>query len=233
MNEKEFIRSIAAAWQNAKTIGVELSFTLPTSLEAPSDFRNIARDPDALYEDVYLLGLKTSSYNIALNDYSYFQFSMSGDSSFRFAYYPNPFIGASDQDVSDLGEFRELLNEGSITLEEYLHMVAEIRRSQHAPLLRYENSPGEYEELRHPCSHFHFGHHGGNRWPVKRVLTPNVFSLIVFKMFYARDWTNTGLVKKGGKFFSLEEIYTSGKDECSLLPLHLFSNKELRQFYMA
>lgn len=233
MTENEFVRSIGDSWEAAKVVGVDDSFTQPTSLTPTEEFKNICRDPEVLYEDIFLSGLKTACYNIILKDHSYLQYSMSKGDEFRFAYYPNPFIGASPEAVKDLSDFRDMLGEGDITLEDYLHMVSEVRRSQHAPLLRYENAPSQYKELHHPCSHFHFGHHGGNRWPVKRILTPYVFSLIILKLFYADSWIGGGFLKKGSKYFSLDELYNAGKDACTLLPLHLFSNKERKQFYLS
>jgi hypothetical protein len=233
MKEKNFIDSIAKGWEAIGVAGLENSFTQPTSLDPDAEFKRIARDSGALYEDIFLLGLKTRSYNIILSDYAFLQFSRDGDADVRFAYYPNPFLGAASDVVKELGEFRDLVTEGEFSLEDYLHMVSEVRRSQHAPLLRYENAPRQYDELKHPCSHFHFGHHGGNRWPAKKVLSPYVFCLMVLKMFYPEEWSSGGFLKKGSKRFSLDELYSCAKEECEELPVHLFSNKERKQFYLS
>ncbi|MGH1558005.1 hypothetical protein ACRAWD_09940 [Caulobacter segnis] len=71
------------------------------------DFRHAAMSDETLYEDLYLLGLRTSHYNFLLSDFSYFQFSVNGDGESRFAYYPNPFIGASQSAMQELAEMRE------------------------------------------------------------------------------------------------------------------------------
>ncbi|MGO7522428.1 hypothetical protein, partial [Rhizobium brockwellii] len=92
------------------------------------------------------------------------QIGAGGEDGFRFAYYPNPFFGAAKDAESELSEMQEFVAEGIIGVDEFLHRVSEVRRSQHPPLVRYVYALEQYVEATHPCSHLHLGFHGENRW---------------------------------------------------------------------
>lgn len=231
MNEKEFAKGISKAWLYAKFLGVGELYACPVSLKVSDKFVEAALSSTAIYEDVYLSGLQNSDYNILLADYAYFQFSMRPAEVVRFAYYPNPFLGASKEAVQDLSGLKELMVEGTIDLEEYLHHISEIRNSQHPPLVRYENAPSDYKELKHPCSHMHFGHHPQNRWPVKRKLTPQAFALLIMKTFYASFWEGCEKLKINKVEYSLDELFSKARQECSPLPSNFFSAAEEAQFH--
>lgn len=231
MNDKDFAKGINKAWLYAKFLGVGELYACPVSLKVSDKFIEVALSSTAIYEDVYLCGLQCADYNILLADYAYFQFSAHADAAMRLAYYPNPFLGASKEAVQDLSSMKELVVEGAIDLEEYLHQVSEIRNSQHPPLVRYENAPGDYKELKHPCSHMHFGHHQQNRWPVKRVLTPQAFALLIMKTFYTPFWEGCGKLKINKSEHSLDELFSKARQDCHPLPNSLFSAAEEKQFH--
>lgn len=230
MNVAEFTNSIRKAWIYAQHIGIEQVFAVPTTLKASDKFRHLSIDPSANYEQLYLCGLQHSDYNILLSDYAYFQFGLSQQNELRFAYYPNPFLGVSETAISELNEQIEFVEEGIIDMDEYLHAISELRFSQHPPLVRYENDPKSYVELKHPCSHFHLGHHSENRWPVTRILNPAAFALFVMKLFYGDFWDRSGLFEKDGKSESLDQILQNRRQECQVLPDNLFSAAEKLQF---
>lgn len=201
------------------------------SFNSSTEFKKACLNKNSTYEEIYLLGLKQVEYNILLEDYAYLQFSRDKNGELRFAYYPNPFIGAATEKVAEVTEMREYLEEGLIDMEEYLHAISEIRNTIHPPLFRYEHAPTQYVELIHPCSHFHLGHHSENRWPVKRVLTPEAFSLMVLKYFYKLSWEQADLIQSGKNKLALDDVYLKEKVKCKLLPVSLFSQKEARQFF--
>ena len=230
MNSAEFSGSIRNVWRYLEHVRVGQIFSGPTSLSASSSFRDKSLDPDTNYEQLYLCGLKNSDYNILLVDYAYFQFSFSGQSSFRFAYYPNPFLGASEIAISELNEKVAYVEEGLIDVDEYLHSISELRYSQHPPMVRYENDPCNYVELDHPCSHFHIGHHSDNRWPVSRVLSPAAFSLIILKMFYREFWVGSAPITVGGNLETMDQVLQRRRQECQQLPEQLFSAAEQLHF---
>lgn len=230
MNEADFARSIRRVWVYAQKVSIDELFSDPSSFQPSPEFAKLSIKEDTRYEDLYLLGLKHSQYNILLKDYSYFQFSMRSSANLRFAYYPNPFLGASKQALSELNEQLEYVEEGIIDLDDYLHGISELRYSQHPPPVRYENAPSQYVAFRHPCSHLHFGHHPGNRWAVRRVLTPAAFGLLIMKQFYSVFWYEAGEINVSGSLLSLDQALVENRQDCRILPEDFFSPDEERQF---
>jgi hypothetical protein len=220
-------------WEFARAIKVGELFSNPMPLEPSRNFLDVALDDIATYEELYLCGLQNGDYNVQLSDFSYLQFGISKDHHVRYAYYPNPFLGSSSRVVAEVNELREFVKEGLVTVEEFLHRVSEIRTSQHAPLIRYENAPDDYREGTHPCSHFHFGHHSDNRWQVQRVISPLAFSMIVFQQFQSTKWSE----KKSVSVFGRQDIPTrflaAEKLNCPILPDELLSQMDRELFTFA
>jgi hypothetical protein len=231
VTEAELAQGIRKAWLYAKAVRIDQIFSDPSSLKASDEFKEIALSSTATYEEVYLYGLSGGQYNILLADYSYLQFSRHDENSLRYAYYPNPFLGASQNAISDLAALRTFVDEGVIDMDDFLHSVSEIRYTQHPPLVRYENATDQYKDLVHPCSHLHLGHHSENRWPVRRILTPGAFTLILLKHFYTNLWTNGASIPAGEGEISLDEALIAAKQDCRILPDDLFSAQAARQFY--
>lgn len=202
------------------------------ALDASKSFKALAISPTATYEELYLGGLRQADYNILLKDLSFFQFGLGKVDGVRFAYYPNPFLGASSDAVAELTEMQEYVNEGIIDVDEFLHKVAEIRRPQHPPLVRYEYSRMQYVEASHPCSHLHLGFHGDNRWPVRRYLTAHAFTLLIFRLFYLEFWNNAEKIKVGDFEKDMDAILDREKQECRILSNDEFTPKEERRFYL-
>jgi hypothetical protein len=225
--------SIRKVWEYAKVIGIGEVFSGPAPLEASDEFKRIAVDPSASYEELYLTGLRESQYNILLRDYSYLQFGAGGGDGVRFAYYPNPFFGAAADVVAELTEMQEFVAEGIIDMDEFLHRVSEIRRSQHPPLVRYDYALDQYVEATHPCSHLHLGFHGENRWPVRRYLTAQAFSLFVFRLFYLEHWLAAGTVRKGDADVTMDQVLEAARIDSRMLHDHEFSNAESARFHLA
>lgn len=233
MNVDEIRSGISKAWAYFKHCGVDLVFSNPAPLVASDEFKAIALSGTATYEEIYLAGLREGQYNISLFDYSFVQFGGTDDNSLRYAYYPNPFLGSSTEAVSELAELRTYVDEGVLGVEDFLHAVSEVRSSQHPPLLRYENSFDQYVDLEHPCSHLHFGHHAENRWPLRRIVTPEAFALVLLKQFYPANWTGCPPMKIGQNDQSVDELMIVERQNCRMLPDEFFSQTANRQFFIA
>ncbi|MGO7185602.1 DUF2290 domain-containing protein [Rhizobium brockwellii] len=233
MNKAEWMAEIRKVWDYAKALQVDEVFSGPVALEASEEFKRVAVDPSASYEDLYLTGLRESQYNILLKDYSFFQFGAGGDDGVRFAYYPNPFFGAAKDAVSELSEMQEFVAEGIIGVDEFLHRVSEVRRSQHPPLVRYDYALEQYVEATHPCSHLHLGFHGENRWAVRRYLTATAFALLVFRLFYLDYWMAAAPVRRGEQDLSMDNLLEIAKAESRMLYANEFSAAEERRFHLA
>lgn len=224
--------SVRQAWVYVKALHVDELFTDPKAIAVSPEFKAVATDSSVTYEEVYLTGLARGEYNILLADYAFLQFGGSSENSLRYAYYPNPFLNSSRQAINELADLREYVDEGILDMDEYLQRVAELRFTQHPPLLRYENAPGQHVDMVHPCSHIHLGHHAGNRWPVRRVMTPAAFTLMLLKLFYSEYWNEAQPLGTGKRRLSLDEAFIRAKQECRILPDDLFSVRASQQFFL-
>lgn len=233
MNREELISGIRKVWEFSRALQLGEVFSNPVPLEPSREFVANAVDPQCPYETLYLSGLQHGDYNIQLVDFSFFQFGLAQADHVRFAYYPNPFLGSSAAAITEVNELRDFVSEGIVTIEQFLHRVSEIRTSQHAPLLRYENAPNDYVEFSHPCSHFHFGHHVDNRWQIERALSPLTFALIVFQQFHATAWQAIPSVTAFGKTERPRDFLRAEKQNCRMLPNELLSPEEKLLFSFA
>lgn len=233
MSKDELVPHIQKTWMYAKALRVDELFSGPTALEASDSFKALAISPVISYEELYLTGLRDCQYNILLRDYSFFQFGTgSGGDGVRFAYYPNPFLGATPDALSELKEMQEYVAEGIIDMDEFLHRVSDIRHPQHPPLVRYEFSKTHYVEATHPCSHMHLGFHEENRWPVRRYLTAHAFALLIFRLFYLNFWMTADTIKSGDKELTLDEVLMAARTECRMLYGEEFSSAEVQRFHL-
>ncbi|ESY99373.1 DUF2290 domain-containing protein [Mesorhizobium sp. LNHC209A00] len=228
---RDYVRAdIAKGWTFLKTLELGQIFSNPMPIVSSEEFRDSALNHDESYENLYLTGLRQRDYNILLLDFSFLQIGISEEHHVRYGYYPNPFLGSSERAIAELGELHTYVDEGLISIEGYLAKIGELRRSQHAPLLRYENAPSQYREYIHPCSHFHMGHHDTNRWPLQRVLTPLAFCMIVARQFYSGSWFSAGEITLFGKRQVPDGFLEDVKEDCRILGDDLFSSKEARLF---
>lgn len=233
MNEGDFRSGIRKTWEYAKCIGIEGEFSGPSTLNASEEFKAISLDPNMDYERIYLGGMRGGDYNIMLADYSFFQFSYGDQFDIRYAYYPNPFLGASRDAIASIAEMHEYVEEGIIDIDEFLHKISETKQGRCAPLVRYEYARAQYVPLRHPSSHLHLGHHTESRWAVRRVLSPDAFGLLVMKLFYGDYWENADLVKSKDPPTTVDTELALAKTACQLLPREEFSEAEESQFFWA
>lgn len=232
MSNPEFAKSIANLWKILSDAELEETFSNPNSLKASSDFKKIAMDPESNYEDIYLSGARNSDYNIMMRDHSFFQFKENTDGC-RLAFYPNPFFGADKKKLAETSEMREFVDEGIMSIEDYLHAISEIRSPTQAPLIRYEYSIDGYRHLEHPCGHLHVGAHSENRWPVERYLTPKVFGMFVIRLYYFEHWRKIPAIQSGKEKISIDEYFMRKKSACPKTPEEHLSDQERRLFIVA
>lgn len=232
MTEKELADDIRKAWTYAKAVGVGELFSVPVAFQPRNEFKALAIDPDTSYEELYLTGMRYGQYNVLLTDFAFFQFGLGGADGVRFAYYPNPFLGAATDALEELGEMRDFVEEGVLDVDEFLHRAADIRRAQHPPLVRYEYSKLQYVEATHPCSHMHLGFHGDNRWPVRRCLSAHAFALLVLRLFYLSSWSQAASIKSGKDELSLDDVLERARSDSRILYRDEFSEAEERRFHL-
>ena len=231
MQSSDVRSGIQRSWEIVNALDLGETFSNPLPLAVDEQFRDIVLS-DATYIEVYLAGLSRSHYNFLLVDYSYFQFSWEKLDHIRYAYYPNPFLGPAEASISEFKRRRELVESGLITHEEYFALLRDSPAQFRIPAFRYENSPDQRQELRHPCSHMHIGHHGEDRWALNRVLTPFAFTLLVLKHYYSPSWREMGDDPADPYGNSFEARLAQEKSaKCALVPAALFSPKEATSFF--
>lgn len=232
LSEREFAQSIRRLWQRLDFLQVGEEFSNPASLIPSDEFLRLSLDDKTTYEELYLCGLAKRDFNLLLSEYSFVQFSRA-QGTLRFAFYPNPLLGASTEAISEIAEKKEYVDEGILSLEDYLQEVSELRFPAQKPPIRYEYDPNAYVELRHPCSHLHVGFHGDNRWAVSRILTPEAFGLWISKLYFGSAWRSAGLFKIGEDDLSAEELLSQARQGTRVLPDDHFAETERLSFHLS
>ena len=231
MNREDVRSGIYQVWRVAQDLGVAEIYSNPSPLPVNAEFRDLILSNSSNYIDVYNKGLGLSHYNILLSDYAFFQFSIEGDNNVRYAFYPNPYSSNSNEYNNWFRSRHEMVEAGFLTHEEFLSLLSDKTGVGNVPLLRYENAPAQRKKLHHPCSHFHIGFHSENRWPVRRVLTPTAFALLVFKFYYGTHWRTVGDDEHVNIENSFDRTLISEKTRCYLVSDELFDPEEERAFF--
>lgn len=171
---------------------------------------------------------KTHSYDFLLNDESIFQFHKS-DENLRYCFIQNPKVKITWKEFL----YRNGLNEAEIAEEELemYNSLYELGDDEScyeyikSPIyLRYDLSKEQYQESFHPYSHLHVGLHNEIRFPISKILTPEMFAQLAVKMTYPELWRKKmaqndilefqKMVKKGCENVSKE--MWSELDKCDL-----------------
>jgi hypothetical protein len=225
MDRRTFESGISLAWNAVQTLNLGETFSNGGALEVDTGFRNLILSSDTAYEDIFLYGLKNSNYNFLLSDHSFFQFSWFKENDIRFAYYPNPYLGSDANNLLTYKKRLELFQSELVDYEEFLQLLGDAVGMGRIPVIRYENAPDQYKEMLHPCSHLHIGLHGDDRWPVRRILTPHAFTLIILRNYYGTIWRESE-VDETGKFLKLDAELRKARATSSILPTEQFSAPE-------
>jgi hypothetical protein len=231
MNRQTVQSGINKTWAIADQLEIARAFSNPNLLPLNTDFRDIILSSTSTYIDVYLSAMNLSHYNILLEDYSFFQFSMERETYVRYAYYPNPFISGKASDTTSFLKLKELVESELISHEDYLNLLDSKKSLNGKPMFRYENAPDQRTRFFHPCSHFHIGFHSENRWPLKRMLTPLAFSMLVFKQYYGEHWRVIGDDEDPEISNIFERALIEEKTQCNVISDMLFEKIEERAFF--
>ena len=189
MNEGYFKSSIRKTLNFLEQACLDEVVVNLSSLKVNQKFNEIALNSASSYQKIYRSALNLSHFNFQLTDFALLQFSWESEESWRLAYYPNPWFTGVPQARKGLNELREYLSAGALNSEEFSELVAtdfEFRNS--VPMFRYEYSKKQYKEIIHPISHFHIGAYGGDRWALRRKLSPLSFTMLIVRMYYPDVW---------------------------------------------
>ncbi len=231
MTESDFCASITASWRSICQLELESTFSNPTSVRINKEFRDVCLSPESTYLDVYYTGIRLSVYNFMLIDYSYFQFNYDKNNQLRYVFFPNPHIGGQLDKCIKAAEFHEYRDANAISEDEFTQKMGELKSNYTIPMIRYENSPREYSQFYHPCSHLHIGFHSSNRWAVRRIFTPHAFVLLILKHYYSERWFFNKHVADIEFLNRFEKELVAEKKKCQKLDSNFFSDNEDLTFY--
>ncbi|MDV7341506.1 DUF2290 domain-containing protein [Terasakiella sp. A23] len=229
MNKDDCAAGIRKSWKLVNELNLGYTSCCAYLLSVNKEFRKATLNPESTYVDVFCTGSRLKHYNFNLDDLSYFQFSLDRG-NLRYAYYPNPFSEGVTEEITELeNDFHYEL----ISMEEYLQELAEKAPQIGKPVLRYDYSEKQYQELAHPSSHLHIGFHANNRWPVSKVLTPYAFTSLIVKHYYPDYWS----LKEDENSEYLNELdealVNEKRNKCRVVDDNLFSEKEKNLFHIA
>ena len=222
---REFSLQIQKAWHHlAGPIDLGRFITCYVSLPVDADFQRVALDPTSAYEEIYRTGLSRSNYNILLADYAYFQLSWRNETSWRLAYYPNPWLSGIPQAEDQQRQWETLQEMGALTFEELSDLLRDMPYWGAIPPIRFDYDTGQYTELLHPAAHFHIGTHGDNRWPSSLVLGPAMFVLLIAKLYYPQFWSRGSKLHGALVAECIDDSYAAEVGTCRAV--HQFSDTE-------
>ena len=231
MKEKDFVKSIRKSFEllNSMELCDWSDFPNPTSLNVSDEFKKVALDPGSAYEDIFKAALRLNHFNFVLVDLSMFQLSRrieDGNEIYRYSFLPNPF-GVSAAEISD--SFETLLHGAEIVDQVFDEAEIIIDR----PPIRFDFDVKGYRPPGHPAGHFHIGGYNNNRWPVDKLLTPEVFVCVVAKHYFLDHW-NIGIKSEptdSGFFNYFDEQFANLKKECLDLRDEFFDSNEQKLFH--
>lgn len=184
----DFNREIVAAWGVAKRLGFERSVGTLTSMNVDEDHRRIVLDPRSTYEAIYKSAASRAAYNFMMKDYAIFQFSWSGESEWRLAFLPNPWLTGVPSSLAELEALERHVESGRLQHDDADSLLEALPYHGAVPPIRFEYSRRQYREVVHPAAHFHIGRDGENRWASGVVLGPRVFMLLMMRLYYPDRW---------------------------------------------
>lgn len=191
-----------------------------------SDCKSYSRGKD--YKTLYQELVDHRDYDILLFDDSMLQMNYE-DGEYRLVFIQNPLEYISfetflvDNGWSDLSEDSDKLYE--LFHEDYEQSLEGMKLNTGAVYLRYDvDSIGrEKNENIHAYTHLHVGLNNNVRIPVGRYMSPLAFTMFVIRHVYYDKWVE--VVRQSS-------IPFEHKKQCLPLPKHLWTDSEMKDFYL-
>ena len=153
------------------------------------------------YRQTYEEMVREFVYDFRLVDQSLLLFCVSGanehDGDLRFSYYECPidlvpyseFVEATISDLTAGEDTTEVAEQwGDLFRSEYEQYVLSQESKKGVTPIRYDYSPSQYQQGRHPASHLHFGFRSEIRVATRKVMNPVSFVLFVVRQCYPKRW---------------------------------------------
>lgn len=231
MNLNAFNQSIRRSYEAADALDL---FPRPISLFSITNIIDVRElENCASYVELYnkLVNARNLTFFFLSGDF--FQFSFRGG-SFRYAYYASPFVPSDQQTDAVLMNtaFGPEADQVPSEEEHEEHSIPEPRMDGSGFVVRYEYAVEEYTRLTHPCAHIHFGWNKDGRLAVKRIWTPLMFALFVFRQFHSAQWfqlTNNNYDMDG---YSFDQMLKARRDELDRVNVAYFHDFEERMVFL-
>jgi hypothetical protein len=227
---QEFSRSIRRSYELFEQLGVARTLRDERSLEANKDFNRVALDTSIPYPEVFMAGLRLGQYNFQLSDYSFFQYSLSGEDEIRLGFYPAPY---GPEEFKTVHQLTKGFDEGSLDFEAYCYSLEGLRFNPRRPLVRFEHSAAQYKRAKHPAAHLHIGTFGEDRWPSERLFTPFAFALMIARLYFSEHWEAVTEEVGDVRSNAFDVLYFAEKKECPICDVEVFGDTERQQFHLA
>ena len=178
------------------------------------------------YDAIYKTAMKNLDYDFVLFDGSFLQFSVTGHANneiIRYAYFPNPRSHRTYYEflIDNETTYDEA---GDMFTEEYEQYVSEARLKNIVTPIRYDYDYDAYaKDSHHPASHLHIGLEENVRIPISKIITPQVFLLLVIRNIYFDHWKHAQLDD------TFRNIAERAKQQCPDLAADKFTVFEKRQ----
>ncbi|MEO1871699.1 MAG: DUF2290 domain-containing protein [Cobetia sp.] len=222
---KIFDQSVLKSIRTLHSINFLTQAGAANSLNVSDSFKKLSFRSKS-YMQVYDAGIRGQEFNVLLKDDSFFQFTEQVNGDIRLAFYPNPYRFIEYMGYKE--EVLDLLDEDSITLDEYSQFLSEGSFTCDVPVIRFDYSIDQYDSFDHPAAHLHIGFYAENRWPVRKILTPHAFMLKVLRNYYVYLWSGENKLEN---CVELDTLYQHEAMECTSLGDDVFSDEEANRFY--
>lgn len=187
MNRGQFETQVSTAYEILKKLelGEDRVYHPKYPQDAASLFRKLS------YVETWNLCFREQYYDFQLTDDSLIQFRVESfvPLCFSYVYYECPYTPS----VSFEQYIRDYV--GLIEFDSHLHIrrdyeeyYALLENKESYTPLRYDYTPKQYMEGRHPASHIHFGHKNNIRVGTKKILQPVSFLCFVLRQAYPDLW---------------------------------------------
>ncbi len=145
------------------------------------------------YREVWEQCIAQKFYDFILFDDALLQFRADFDEGiFNYVYYEPPFVNYTYADylVLECGFTNEDIQEiGDQYREEYESYLRDSELREVVTPSRYDYTPNQYREGRHPASHIHIGFGNEIRLGARKILKPLSFMLFVLRQYYPDKWS--------------------------------------------
>jgi hypothetical protein len=178
--------SINSVWAICKKTGIGIRHN-----EYPEIKKKAINLKERNYSEIWKFLLENNSYNILLQDFSFFVFEEK-TTGLNFSFYEVPAKPPTIEEyaIEMYQEIAPYLKDEDYAdiIEEFEQYAIEYPTKMGITPVRYDYSPQSHTPGIHPASHMHIGFENEIRIYVDKILNPLAFFSFVIRQFYPDKW---------------------------------------------